>query len=80
MKNSHPIMKNKTIPTTISGNAALIERFLVPFLRKVINAEVPIIAKGLNFASQDTIIAVKPSPPTVDSAETVWSRAEILIM
>ena len=78
MKNSQPIMKNKTIPTTILGKDESISKvediWEEPSCKKDINAEVPIIIRGWNFASQETIIAVNPIPPIV-SVLTEWSRA-----
>ena len=62
-------MKNNTMPITISGKDESILKVVVicdaPWSRKVISAAVPIIISGLNFASQETIIAVKPCPPTL---------------
>ena len=62
-------MKKMIIPVMISEKLKLswnIEAIsLAPFERKQMSSEVKIIQTGLNFASQHTIMAVKPFPPAV---------------
>ena len=76
MKNSQPIIKKIIIPVIISEkeefNLYTSEIFDAPFSRKTISNEVSTIKIGLNFASHDTIIAVKPLPPAV-SLLREWS-------
>ena len=70
MKNSHPIIKNSTIPTRtleklpeISSYA--VENSFVPRSTNTISKEVSAINAGLKCASQVTMIAVNPRPPAV---------------
>ena len=42
-----------------------------PLLRKTMRAEISIIVKVLNLASQATMIAVNPRPPAVE-VDMVW--------
>ena len=69
-------MKKIIIPVIISEKDELSlytsEIFEAPFSRKTIRREVSIMKTGLNFASHETIIAVKPLPPAV-SLLSEWS-------
>ena len=76
MKNSLPIIKNIMIPVRISETLSLSLNAVAispaPLSRNTIRKETSAITIGLNFASQETIIAVKPIPPTT-SLLMVWS-------
>ena len=66
----------KTIPVTTDEKKLLVTPFCVitssiPLERKTTNKEVKIIKIGLNLASQETRIAVKPLPPA-EVLLTVW--------
>ena len=76
MKNSHPIMKKYTSPIMISEIELLVipkEVWTcdIPHVKNVINNDVAIIIRGLNLASQATMIAVNPIF-FADSVLIVW--------
>ena len=69
------MMKKNIMPVTISAKKLLaipqsVIACPVPCCKKMTKNAVNTIATGLNFASQETSIAVNPMPPTV-SALTV---------
>ena len=79
MKNSLPRMKNSTMPEMISEAYSLswksVAIWMAPLLRKVSRAEISSMTKGFIFASQATMMAVKPRPPAV-LMEMVWETAD----
>ncbi len=75
MKNSHPIIKNKIIPVIMSAKDWLspnaVDISEAPRSKNTIKKLVNIMVMGLNFASHETMTAVKPCPPAI-VVVTVW--------
>ena len=68
IKNSLPMMKNRMIPVKMSANEWFsinrVEISLAPRLSNTSRKLVKIMMIGSNFASQETMTAVKPRPST----------------
>ena len=75
MKNSLPMIKNRMMPVRISPKLWLSEKLVAispaPRPRKTSRKLVRIIQTGLNFASHETMTAVKPRPSTMVGVR-VW--------
>ena len=75
MKNSLPMMKNRMMPVRISEKEwfrpKAVEISPAPRSRNTSSREVKTMMMGLNFASHDTMTAVKPRPPAI-VVVTVW--------